>query len=99
MDEKEIRAVAEAHAAAVVAGDMDHVMGDITASAVEEVGALAGQLPSPVTAASVVNMGVTDNEAVADIVYSNDEARVVLRSYWSKEASGSAPKIFRAEIL
>jgi hypothetical protein len=99
MDERQARATADAHAQAVVDGDMDHVMGDIVPEARDSVGALAGRLPSPVTDAAVAEFRIEGETAIAEIRYSNADQVALLRSVWEQREEAAAPKIVAAEMV
>ena len=95
MDEQQTRDHIDAHAEAVVRGDMDAVTADFTESMRPHVPEIAKGLPQPVTSANVLNGDVGDSESVATIRYSGDASEVTIRSRWQDE--GGRPVIVHAE--
>ena len=86
MDDRTTRDHIQAHADAVVRGDMDTVIADFSEELRPQVPQLAEGLPRPVTAAEVLDLVVEDAESVATIRYSGEGAEVTLRSRWQDGA-------------
>ncbi|MGH2915841.1 MAG: hypothetical protein ACRDMX_12730 [Solirubrobacteraceae bacterium] len=95
MDEQRTRAAVQAHADAVVRGDMNHVVEDFIEEMRPQVPEIGKALPQPVTAADVRSLDVGDEESVADIHYQGDTGSVTIRSRW-REVDGT-PQIFAGE--
>jgi hypothetical protein len=95
MDGDKTRAHIEAHADAVVRGDMDTVVADFSEELRPQVPELAKGLPQPVTAADVLGIDVGDSESVATIRYTGDGSGLTLRTRWQDGASH--PLIFHIE--
>lgn len=87
MDEQTIRPYAEAHAKAVVDNDIAHLLSDFPETMHPQLGAIAGALPQPVTAAEVasVEVEVEGDSAVVHIRYEGPDRSVTVRSVWSGE--------------
>jgi hypothetical protein len=94
MDTDQVRSFAQAHGEAVVRGDMDAIFADI-APDVQEAFRATGPppgLPKVVTAAHAAEVEADGDSAVAAIVYTGDDGRVVtVRSRW--EPRGERPMI------
>ena len=69
MDDRKTREHIQAHADAVVRGDMDTVVADFSEELRPQVPELAKGLPQPVTAAKVLSLDIEDAESVATIRY------------------------------
>ena len=82
MDDRKTREHIQAHADAVVQGDMDTVVADFSDELRPQVPGLAKGLPQPVTAAEVLSIEVEDPESVATIRYSGDGSELTLRTRW-----------------
>jgi hypothetical protein len=95
MDEAATRDHIEAHADAVVRGDMDAILGDFSEQLRPEVPQLAQALPQPVTSADIQNIDIGDDESVSTIRYSGQESAVTIRARWQDE--GGRPVIVHAE--
>lgn len=85
MDEHKTRDHIQAHADAVVSGDMDTVVADFSEELRPQVPDLAKGLPQPVTAAEVLSLDVEDAESVATIRYSGDGDELTLRTRWQDD--------------
>ena len=94
LDDAAVRSFAEAHGAAVVAGDMAHVLGDMTPEAQAGAGPVAGALPQPTTAAEVLSIEPSGDAAVVHIRYSGPEKELTVRSVWKQV--GERPLIVEA---
>lgn len=82
MDESRTRNHIQAHADAVVRGDMDTVVADFSDELRPQVPELAKGLPQPVAAAEVLSLDVGEAESVATIRYSGDSGELTLRTRW-----------------
>jgi hypothetical protein len=95
MDEAATRRQVQAHADAVVHGDMETVTNDFIEELRPQVPEIARTLPQPVTSAEVLSLEVGDEEAVALIRYSGESGQMAVRSRW-REVDGR-PQIFAGE--
>ena len=95
MDEVPTRRHVEAHAHAVVEGDMDAVTADFAPELRGRVQQIAKALPDPTTDAEVAQFEVEDEHANVRIRYSNDDWSVTVRTRW-EEVDGR-PRIVEAE--
>jgi hypothetical protein len=95
MDDDKTREHIQAHADAVVSGDMDTVVADFSAELRPRVPELAKGLPQPVTAAEVLSVEIDDAESVATIRYSGDTGELTLRTRW--QAGTEHPVIVHIE--
>ena len=85
MDDRKTRDHIQAHADAVVRGDMDTVVADFSEELRPQVPQLAQGLPQPVTAAEVLSLDIEDAESVATIRYSGDSGELTLRTRWQDD--------------
>jgi hypothetical protein len=95
MDEAATRSCIEAHADAVVRGDMDTVINDFSEQLRPEVPQLAQALPQPVTSSDIQDVQVGEDESVSTIRYSGQDSAVTIRARWQEE--GGRPVIVHAE--
>jgi hypothetical protein len=85
MDEAPTRRHVEAHAKAVLDGDMDSVINDFVPDMRDEVRGAAGDLlPDPVEDATVEKLDMEGDHATAQIRYSNERESVALRTRWEE---------------
>jgi hypothetical protein len=84
MDEVPTRKFAEAHAKAVVDGDMDSVTNDFIPDLRGQVSDIAQQLPQPVENAEVKKVDVEDDHANVVIEYSNETQSIRIRTRWEE---------------
>jgi hypothetical protein len=84
MDEIPTRNHVEAHAKAVVDGDMDTVANDFAPELRGNVSGLVSQLPQPVTDADVEKLDMEDDHANVQIRYSNDEQSLAVATRWEE---------------
>ncbi len=91
MDETTVRESANAHAQAIVAGDLGRAGSDLSPEAMESAGTVMKQMPRPVTAAEVVSVESDGDAMVCRILYSGDESEATVASRW-QERNGE-PKI------
>jgi len=82
MDEQTTKDHIQAHADAVVRGDMDTVIADLSEELQPQAPQLAAGLPMPVTEAEVLSVDFAEDESVAQIRYTGDSGEVTLRSRW-----------------
>ena len=94
LDDAAVRPYADAHAAAVVAGDMQHVLSDMTPEAQAAAGPVAQALPRPTTSADVVSVEPDGEAAVVHIRYRGADSEVTVRSVWQQV--GERPLIVEA---
>jgi hypothetical protein len=96
MDEATTKKHIEAHADAVVRGDLEAVVADFTENMRSEVPAMAQSLlPQPTKSADVQSIEVGEEEAVSTIRYSGEDKTVTIRARWQDE--GGRPQIVSAE--
>jgi len=95
MDEQQTRQAVQAHADAVVRGDMDHIVADFIEEMRPSVPEIAKTLPQSVTEAEVRSLQVGDDESVAEISYTGEGRTVTIRSRWRDV--GGTPQIFAGE--
>src|SRR3954452_8823095 len=95
MDATRTRRHIQAHAEAVVRGDMAAVTADFAAALRTRVPELARALPQPVTAARVRDPEMADARALPPIRYTGTDGEVPIRSYW--EEVGDRPVIVAVE--
>ncbi len=84
MDEVPTRKHAEAHAKAVVDDDIDSVLNDLVPDIRDEGKQIAQKLPQPTTDAEIAKLDMHDDHAIAEIVYSNEEESLRLRTRWEE---------------
>lgn len=82
MDEDQTRQAVQAHADAVVRGDMDHVINDFTEELRPQVPELAKGLPLPASRSEVRSLTVGADESVAEILYVGESGEATIRSHW-----------------
>ena len=97
MDEAKTRSHVEAHAQAVVRGDMEAVIADFSEELRPQVPQLAQALPQPVRKAEVVSLEVGEEQSVARIQYSGDESEVTIESHW-REVDGRPTIVHGAPV-
>jgi hypothetical protein len=95
MDDAATRSHIQEHANAVVRGDMDAVVADFSADLQPHVPQIAQALPLPVRTAEVLDVEIGDEQSVAMIRYSGDDAKITIRSEW-RDVDGR-PVIVHAE--
>ena len=96
MDENQIREHAQAHADAVVAGDLGKASGDLTDNAKQQAPAVMKQLPRPTTSATVEDITAEGDEFVARILYSGESDSTAVNSRWAEESG--RPMITQLEL-
>src|SRR5437763_12472861 len=98
MDELTFRAFAEAHGAAIVAGDIEHAMADLSDEVRGYLAPSAAAFPDPTTAAEVVSFeSVNDDSAVVHIRYTGEGAQsTTVRSVWKQ--IGDRPIVVEAAL-
>ena len=95
MDETVTRRHIDAHADAVVRGDMDAIIADFSEQLRPQVPQLAQLLPQPTTSADVQSVDIGEDESVSTIRYSGEDSAVTIRARWQEEAD--RPVIVHAE--
>jgi hypothetical protein len=93
MDETDTRSHIDAHADAVVRGDMDAIISDFSESLRPQVPQLAQLLPQPTTSADVQSVEIGEDESVSTIRYSGEDAAVTIRARWQDEAAGPSSRM------
>jgi hypothetical protein len=97
LDEAKARAHIQAHADAVVRGDMEAVIADFSEQLRPQVPQLAQALPQPVKSAEVLSVEVGEEESVALIRYAGDGPEVTIRSHW-REVDGRPTIVHGAPV-
>ena len=97
MDENTVRDHAQAHADAVVAGDLRKASGDLTDNAKEQAPAVMKQLPRPTTSATIEAVTADGDEFVASIRYLGESDSHEVRSRWTEEAGRPMIKSFELD--
>lgn len=97
MDANTTRSCVQAHADAVVRGDMDHVVSDFKEELRPQVPEIGKQLPQPVTSADVLGVEMGDDTSYATIKYTGPDKELTIRSHWQEV--GGRPEIVGAEPL
>jgi hypothetical protein len=95
MDDATTTSHIEAHADAVVRGDMDAITADFSEALKPQVPQLAQLLPQPTTSADVQSIEIGNEESVSTIRYSGEDSAVTIRARWREE--GGRPVIVHAE--
>ena len=97
MDQGLVQRHADAHAQAVVDGNMDRALEDLTDAAKAGIGAVAGELPNPVKSAAVTSLTAESADRyIALIRYAGDEKATTVRSIW--EPVSGIPLITEATV-
>ena len=86
MDENTVREHAQAHADAVVQGDLGRASGDLTDEAKQQAPAVMKQLPRPTMSASVEAVTADGDEFVARIRYSGESDATSVNSRWAEQS-------------
>ena len=94
MDEQTVRPYAEAHAAAIAGGDVDHAVADLDDPLRAPMASSIAQLSSVTTSADVVSVEPADDAAVVVIRYSGTGTETTIRSVWKQV--GDRPLIVEA---
>jgi hypothetical protein len=84
MEEMTARQHAEAHARAMVAGDLSRAAEDLSAEGSATAGPIMKQLPRPIQSAEVVGVTTQGEEVVAFILYSGAGKHVTVESRWAE---------------
>ena len=94
MHESAVRPYAEAHGRAILTGDLEHALADLT----QEVRDNLIALPEPLTSSEVMSIKAADDESVvAHIRYTGGDAEeVTVRSVWKQ--LGGRPMIVEATL-
>ena len=93
LDDATVRPFADAHGAAVVAGDTAHVMADIDPALHAHMSPVLEAMPAKVVAAEVVSVEPGE-AAVVLIRYSGEDSATTIRSVWKQV--GDRPLIVEA---
>ena len=84
MDEQTVRPYAEAHAAAIASGDVDHAVADLDDPLRAPMASMVAQLSSVTTSADIVSVEPADDAAVVVIRYSGTGPETTIRSVWKQ---------------
>jgi len=84
VDEAPTRKHVEAHAKAVIEGDMDTVTNDFVPDLRDRAKSLAGKLPQPIESADVEKLEMQDDHADVEIRYSNERESTAIRTRWEE---------------
>ena len=84
MDEVPARKHAEAHAKAVVDGDMDAVEADFAPELRGQIQDVAQKLPRPTTDAEIARFDMEGDHANVEIRYSNEDDSKTVRTRWEE---------------
>lgn len=84
MDENVVRERAQAHADAVVAGDLRRAGSDLTKESGAQAPGVMAKLPRPVRAARVESVTAAGDDLVARIAYEGDDSTTMVDSRWSE---------------
>jgi hypothetical protein len=96
MEESTVRARAEAHSHAIVAGDLNRAASDLSAEAMETAGAVMKAMPRPVTDAEVLTADTDGDAIVCKIRYSGEASETTVASRW-EDVAGEL-KIVRLDL-
>jgi hypothetical protein len=84
MDESTVRERAEAHAQAMVDGDLRRAASDLTPEAQAGAAAVMKNMPNPVQGAQVQSVAPDEDAVVASILYSGATAELLVESRWEE---------------
>lgn len=96
MDEGKVRAEAEAHANATVAGDLRTAGSALTKEGAANAGAVMSRLPNSLDSAEILDVSAEDDEWVARIAYRGEGREVVVASRWAEREG--RPKIIELQV-
>lgn len=97
MDENTVRQHAEAHAQAIVAGDINKAGSDLNRDAMQQAPTVMKALPRPATSASVESVTSEGDAFVARILYQGENSKATVASRWVEE--NGRPVIASLEIV
>ena len=97
MDENTVREHAQAHADAVVAGDIKTAGNDLTTDAMQQAPDVMRALPRPTKSASVESVTSEGDTYVARILYSGEDNAAAVLSRWSEQEG--RPMITNLELV
>jgi hypothetical protein len=83
VNETQVRERAEAHAQAIVGGDLRRASQDLADEAKRSAPAVMAEMPRPVTAVRVTDVAASGEDVVATIVYSGGDVETIVESRWS----------------
>lgn len=95
-----VREIVEAHGQAVADGNMQRALEDFTKAGAQHpsTGPTVGQLPTPVTSATVEKLYQQDDGSyIAHVRYGGDEKSTTVRSVW--EQVGDRPFITSVSVV
>jgi hypothetical protein len=96
MDETTVRESANAHAQAMVAGDLKRAGSDLSPDAVESAGTVMKSMPRPITDAEIVSVSADGDAMVCTIRYLGSESEALVASHW-QDVNGE-PKIVHLDL-
>lgn len=88
---------AEAHARAVVDGDLRRAAGDLEGEAARQAPHVMARLPRPVVGAEVTSARAVGEEADVDIRYSGKSSATTVQARWAER--GGRPKIVSLRVI
>ncbi|MDQ4095649.1 MAG: hypothetical protein M3174_05535 [Actinomycetota bacterium] len=97
MDANKVREHADAHAQAVVAGDLRKAASDLSDNAKQQAPTVMKALPRPATSASVEDVTAEGDALVARILYEGENSKATVASRWVEE--NGRPVIASLEIV
>jgi hypothetical protein len=97
MEEEIVRRQAEAHAQAMVAGDLKAAGRDLTQDALPAAGAVMKEMPKSLTGSAIDSVRAEGNEYVVLIRYSGEDSAAVVESRWAEH--DGRPKIVDLKVI
>lgn len=97
MDEAMVRARAEAHGRATVAGDLKTAGADLDKSAYAAAGEVMKKMPSGLSGCEIADARSEDDDWIVAIRYLGDGASATVESRWAEGEAG--PKIVDLKVL
>ncbi|MGH2747135.1 MAG: hypothetical protein ACRDKB_04330 [Actinomycetota bacterium] len=85
MDESDVRESAEAHAQAIVAGDIGGAVRYLNDRAKAQGGDVMKSMPSPLTGAEVTSIESSDDAFLVQIRYAGESDELVVESRWIEQ--------------
>ncbi|HWL64733.1 MAG TPA: hypothetical protein VNP73_02065 [Actinomycetota bacterium] len=82
MDESNVRQKAQAHGAAMVAGDVNKAGGDLTQEAMAGAGAVMKEMPRQIDSAEITDVAAAGDGFTVLIRYSGEGKDVTVKSVW-----------------
>lgn len=85
MEENQVRASADAHAQAIVAGDIGSAVRDLTDRARAQGSDVMKAMPSPLTGAEITGVDSSDEGFLVRIRYAGETDELVVQSRWIEQ--------------